>query len=576
MVMVEEPNSGSYAEQLGRLGKAVEASLTRLRKDRVPERIWKHDHTVWKPEPAGIANRLGWLHCHRTMRQKLPAVASLSKTVRREGFTRALLLGMGGSSLSAEVYRFIFGVGKDALDLSVLDSTDPGAVLETAGRHDPAKTLYLVSTKSGGTIETLSFFKYFYNEAVGALGARKAARHFVAVTDPGSSLAALAEGLGFRTTFLNDPDIGGRYSALSLFGLVPAALIGIDPTTLLDRAGTAAETLASGTPEDEVNNGVRMGAVFGTMARKGRDKLTLALSPALRSLGAWIEQLVAESTGKEGKGILPIDGEPLGPPEAYGDDRLFVALRMREEGGEDPALEALRRAGHPVLVRTLADPYELGAEFLRWEVATAVAGSLLDINPFDQPNVESAKVSARKMVEAFKMEGRIPTLDPDLEEDGITVFGETSASTPDEALSSFLSRTRKGGYVALQAFVQPTETVSEAFRALQAKARALTGRPVTLGWGPRFLHSTGQLHKGDAGRGRFVQFTGDMPADAPVPDEPGSSASSITFGILKTAQALGDRSALLDAGRRVLTLHLGGDVAGALERLTEALAAAQK
>jgi len=552
---------------LGAYQPAVDAALAEMRKNQVMARIWAHDHTVWKPEPAEITNRLGWLHIAEPMMEHVLRLEALAKDVRAAGYTHALLLGMGGSSLAPEVFRKTFGVKDGAaaltfaseghLDLAVLDSTDPGAVLSHAERLDPAHTLFIVATKSGGTAETLSFFKYFHNWVAEALGEEQAGEHFVATTDPGTKLVDLAERYHFRATFLNDPNIGGRYSALSYFGLVPAVLVGVDVRTLLNRAMAAACGSESCVLPNE-NPGARLGAVLGELAKAGRDKVTFVISPEIASFGDWVEQLIAESTGKEGQGIVPVVREPLGPPEVYGPDRLFVHLRLAGDDTHDAALKALEAAGHLVVRLNLQDRYDLGGQIFLWELATAVAGYRLGINPFNQPNVEAAKVLARQMIAEYMEKGTLPTTEP--------------APLTAEALHGFLAQAQPGSYVALQAYVQPTAHADVALAALRVRLRDKFHLATTVGYGPRFLHSTGQLHKGDAGRGLFVQLTADSPRDAPIPDEAGDPDSSITFGVLKMAQALGDQQALLDAGRRVIRFHLGEDVVGGLKRLTETLA----
>jgi len=506
-------------------------------------RIWARDHTLWKPQPTEIVNRLGWLDIAERMQGELPAIQALVEAVRAAGYTNVLLLGMGGSSLAPEVFSKTFGPQPGAPTLAVLDSTDPGAVLAFADRLLLDKTLFIVSTKSGGTVETLSFFKFFYNRVVEAVGTEHAGAHFMAITDPGSSLATLAADYHFRATFLNDPNIGGRYSALSFFGLVPAALLGIDLPTLLDRATAAARH----------NMGGDLGAIIGTLAREGRDKLTFFTSPQIASFGDWVEQLVAESTGKEGKGILPVVGEPIAPPTAYDDDRLFVHLSIAGDTSLDAELAALEAAGYPVLRLSLNDLYDLGAQFFTWELATAVAGHFLQVNPFDQPNVESAKVLARKMVKTYVETGMLPP-------------GEAVPPSAD-ALRRFMAQAHPGDYVALQAYIQPTPEADAALNALRLGLRDRYKLATTVGYGPRFLHSTGQLHKGDRGNGLFIQFTADAWRDAAIPDVAGQSGSAISFGVLEMAQALGDYQALRDAGRRVIRFHLGQDAVGELRRV---------
>lgn len=541
--------SADFAAQMQRASE-------RLAAERVYERILARDHTVWRPAPTEIANRLGWLDSPRVMRDAIGPIGQFVDAVRAEGYTHALMLGMGGSSLAPEVLRAIFGVADGFLDLSVLDSTQPAAVLAKARALDPARTLFLPATKSGGTVETLSLLKYFYNCTADALGPEETGRHFAAITDPGSGLEALAHRLGFRHIFRNDPNIGGRYSALSYYGLVAAGAIGADLGRLLNRAEQA---MADPQP------GIQLGAFLGAGALAGRDKLTLIASPAARPLGAWIEQLIAESTGKDGKGLLPVDLEPECPAHAYGPDRLFVHLRL--DAGADARAHAIAAAKHPLLRLQLADAYDLGAAFFHWEMAAAIAGFFLGIHPFDQPDVEAAKEQARRMVAAYQQRGALPAPAPDLV-DGLALYGPVQGTTLPEALTHFLAH---GEYIALQAHLPPTPATTAALQDMRRQLLAHTGLATTLGFGPRFLHSTGQLHKGDAGRGLFMQLTADAAEDAPIPDEAGAAASSITFGVLAQAQALGDRQALVDRGRAVLRIHLGADVAAGLAQLRRAL-----
>jgi transaldolase/glucose-6-phosphate isomerase len=561
---------GLMSADLFEYKSSVDTALSEMEEDQIMSRIWSIDYTVWKPEPEEITNRLGWLHITEKLLEDLPRLQSLTENVRLEGYTNALLLGMGGSSLAPEVFRNTFSVRKGYLDLTVLDSTDPGAVLSQAEKLNPSKTLFIVSTKSGGTVETLSFFKFFYNRVLEAVGAENAGAHFVAITDPGSHLAELAEKYEFRATFLNDPNIGGRYSALSYFGLVPASLIGMDVELLLERASNmVCNCEGCNNPISGDNHCAHLGAILGELAKAGRDKVTLITSPSIRSFGDWVEQLIAESTGKEGKGILPVVGETVGSPEVYGDDRLFVYLKLEGDETFDSTLKVLEDTSNPVVRLNLGDLYDLGEQFFLWEMATAVAGYRLGINPFDQPNVESAKVLARKMLTTYQEKGKLPVSNPVLSADGITVFGDVQANTPESALQSFLSQAQPGAYIALQAFVQPTQETDAALLRLRTSLRNETEMAVTTGYGPRFLHSTGQLHKGDAGRGLFIQFTSDSAQDVPIPDDAGASKSSINFGVLEMSAALGDNQALLDADRKVIRFHLGTDILGGLNLLSE-------
>ncbi len=553
---------------LGQYQTAITATHADLIQQKILPRIWQHDHTVWKPEPTEITNRLGWLHSPEVMQAAIPEINALVAEVRAADYTHALLLGMGGSSLAPEVFRFTFGVQPGYLDLAVLDSTHPAAVLHHAARLDFNQTLFIVSTKSGGTVETFSFFKYFYNEVLKTVGKDKAGEHFIAITDPGSGLADTAAKYHFRKTFLNDPNIGGRYSALSYFGLVPAALLGVDIALLLERTRAFANDMS------ENNSGLWLGAIMGELARAGRDKVTLVASRAIASFGSWAEQLIAESTGKEGVGILPVVEEKPGAPSAYAHDRVFVHLYLKNEHTHEAALAALAHAGQPVVQIEMRDAYDLGAEFFRWEVATIVASQRLGINPFDQPNVESAKVLARKMVAEFEASGKLPALTPTLLENGLTVYAEAAANSLAEILKNFLAQaqTRAGqvrSYVALQAYLAATPALEEALQQFAAKLRERHQLATTIGYGPRFLHSTGQLHKGDAGNGLFLQFTASLAHDAAIPNEAGTEASAMSFGTLVMAQALGDRQALLDNQRRVLRIDLGKDIVGGLNQLRQ-------
>jgi len=538
---------------LGGHDRVVAEALREIEVERIVARIWARDHTVWAPEPAGIANRLGWLDIAERMVSEQRRLAARADGVIRDGFTDVLLLGMGGSSLAPEVFGKVFG-GETAsrLRLAVLDSTDPGSVLAHAERLDPSRTLFVVSSKSGGTEETLSFFRFFYNWMADTVGPEQTGRHFVAITDPGSKLHTLAEELGFRASFLNDPEIGGRYAALSYVGLVPAALVGVDLERLLERA---CGMVASCRPERSTaeNPAAWLGAILGELAKAGRDKATFVLSPRVAAFGDWVEQLIAESTGKQGMGIVPVVGEPIGPPEVYGDDRLFVYLRLEGDVAYDRAVQALQEAGHPVVRFDLSDAYDLGGQFFLWELATAVAGHRLGSNPFDQPDVEAAKALARQAVGAYRETGRLPE--------------DVAAPPTAEALCDFLARAECGDYIAVQAFIQPTAENDRALLGLRKRMRDTMRLATTVGYGPRFLHSTGQLHKGGPAHGMFLQLTSDPLRDVAIPDAVGQSGSTMTFGLLKMAQALGDKQALENAGRRVARFHLGTDVTGGLENL---------
>lgn len=544
---------------LGPYEQRINDALAKARETGVMLRLRARDYTLWKPEPKDIANRLGWLDFAEEMECPLGKMRGFAEFLRRAGYTQALLLGMGGSSLAPEVFRRIFGVKEGYLDLAVLDTTDPGAIESLSALLDPGRTLFIVATKSGDTVETLSLFKFFFSRLVDQYGFLEAGKHFIAITDPESPLETTAGKCHFRATFFNDPMIGGRYSALSFFGLVPAALIGLDLHRLLEGANTLLKN-------EENEDSLRLGVIMGELAKAGRDKLTFLASPAVAAFGDWMEQLVAESTGKEGKGILPVVGEPPGPPEVYGPDRLFVALSLAADPVPESLLDGLEKAGHPVVRLRLDDLYDLGEQILLWEMATAVAGHCLGINPFDQPNVEAAKVLARQMVSEYEEKGSLPAETPAVSDEGTAVYGDLAASSPEEALLGFLGQALPGDYIALQAYLTQEEATDELLSPLRSALRDRFRLATTVGYGPRFLHSTGQLHKGDGGRGLFIQLTADDKQDMAIPNDK-FLPSAVTFGILKSAQAMGDRRALKAAGRRVIRFHLGSDVPGGLKRL---------
>jgi glucose-6-phosphate isomerase len=488
------------------------------------------------------------------MRGQVDDLRAFAEEIRRAGFTRAVLCGMGGSSLAPEVLRETFGVAKGAIPVAVLDSTDPAAVRAAEAGSDPARTLYIISSKSGGTTEPNVFFQYFWDRVSRVRGER-AGENFIAITDPGTAMERRAREHAFRRVFLNPPDIGGRYSALSFFGLVPAALMGVDLGRLLDRAKRMMRACGPAVSAAQ-NPGLHLGAVIGALAQTGRDKLTFVLSDRIATFGYWIEQLIAESTGKEQKGIIPVEGEPLGRPTSYGKDRVFVHLRLGAQ--HDRAVRTLARAGHPVVELRLADPYDLGGEFVRWEIATAAAGFVLDIDPFDQPNVQESKDNTVRLLTAYAANGALP--DPG---------GALPAAAPDFAarLLAHLRSTRAGDYVALTAYFARTAAREKLLRELRRAIRDRFKVATTVGYGPRFLHSTGQLHKGGPANGVFIQLSADDPQDVPVPGE------SYTFGVLKAAQALGDYESLASRGRRVLRVALGADVEGGLRAALTALTA---
>jgi glucose-6-phosphate isomerase len=566
--------------ELGGYSNALEQGLAIVQEQDILKRLWKHDHTVWKSEPNEIANRLGWLHVAAEMKEVVPELKRFADEIRESGFQTIVLLGMGGSSLAPDVFQTTFGSADRYPGLFVLDSTDPGAILNLVEKIDIAKTIFIVSTKSGSTVETLSLFKFMYTKIADAVGVDQAGMHFVAVTDPGSNLEKLAKKVRFRRIFLNNPDIGGRYSALSYFGMVPAALIGMDIDVLLDRALSVARASSEEVNVNEIP-AAKLGIALGELAKAGRDKLTFIISQEIESFGDWVEQLIAESTGKEGVGILPVVGEKLAAPHTYGDDRVFVWFHLKGDDSLTKAFESLIEAGHPVIEIVLGDVYDIGGQFFLWEMATAIAGQRLGINPFDQPNVESAKVKAREMMAAYQEQGQLPAEAPLFEVDGINVYtiasgisfpAEEDPPSLKEIFNGFLGTADPGAYFTVQAYLPDTDETYEVLSVLRHGLRDRTGFATTLGFGPRFLHSTGQMHKGDSGNGLFIQITSEKSADLEIPDEAGDDESSISFGVLIQAQALGDRRALQEEGRKVVRFHLDGDVQGDIQKLTDAVA----
>ena len=542
----------------------VNETLDRLEENDFLERLWQKDYTLWSDAPTEISNRLGWLDLARAMEEEVARLRKFANGLVEEDFREAILLGMGGSSLAPELFAQTFGTRDGHLQLSVLDSTDPSAIRAVRDRLDAERTLFIVSSKSGSTVETISLSKYFYNWMSEAVEGQSVGDHFIAITDAGSKLEALARKLNFRAVFLSDPNVGGRYSALSHFGLVPAALAGVDLRELLARA----QQIHSA---DDAVDAMHLGAVMGTMALSGRDKMTLIISPEIASFGNWVEQLIAESTGKAGKGILPVVGEPLMAPDHYNHDRLFVFMLLDGAPGIDETIEPISQAGHPVVTITVPDRYALGEQFVAWEVATAVAGHVLGIQPFNQPNVESAKKRAGEMLAIYKSRGQLPGNVSRLKGVGGIEVQELvlPADTPVEALENFLDGASPEGYVAVQAYVAPTVDTDHALARFRAYINDQTGLAVTVGYGPRFLHSTGQLHKGDAGNGSFIQLVSEPLADIPIPEEAGHPESAVTFGVLKVAQALGDARALRDANRRVIRFSFGEEPKHAIALLMQ-------
>lgn len=523
----------SRSHNLGQFEAPVDAALADMAQRRLLARMWKKDYRVWKPTPTEITDRLGWLTVAEQMQERVGVLKHFAGAVRDAGFRYVVVLGMGGSSLGPEVLRQTFGASRGFLKPFVLDSTVPGAVRDVHDAIEPARTLFIVSSKSGGTIEVMSLFAYFWNVVARARGG-SGGNQFVAITDPDTSLGTLGHDRGFRTTFLNPPDIGGRYSVLSYFGLVPAALMGADVERLLERA-IQMTRLCGPTIQPQQNPGAFLGAVMGVLGQAGRNKVTLITSPKIRSFGLWAEQLLAESTGKEDKGLIPVAQEPMVPPSAYGPDRLFVALRLDGDANEnvDRHVAALKRAGHPVVQLRLRDRFDLGGEFFRWEFATAIAGQYLRIHPFDQPNVQESKDNTKRVLEQFQREGHLPDI------------------KRNSALEELCAQVKPGDYFAVLAYLRPSAKIDAALKAFRRRMMTRYRIATTAGYGPRYLHSTGQLHKGGPSQGMFLELTEPPSRDLKIPDAP------YTFGILAQAQAVGDVQSLQAHGRPVVHLALG-------------------
>ena len=552
------------ASELNRLAADWESD------DRV-SRLWHGDATLWTGADEG--RWLGWLRAVPASDSAMESLRKLAHDVAAGGFEHAVLMGMGGSSLCPDVLRQCFARPTGAQQLRVIDSTDPAQVRAVDERIDYRRTLFIVSSKSGTTLEPDLFLRYFAARARQELGGQVGAR-FVAVTDPDSQLDRLAQAERFGHLFHGVPSIGGRFSALSNFGLVPAAVIGLDVERFVARAAAMRAACEPDVPLRE-NPGATLGLLLAAGARAGRDKLTFVMSPAYRPLGAWLEQLLAESTGKNGAGLIPVDGEELGPPEVYGKDRLFVHVRdlAAPDAEQDRAVEELEAAGQPVIRLALRDGYDLAAEFYRWEFATAVAGSAMGINPFDQPDVEASKVETRRLTAAYEADGALPAEEPLVRDGQIAVYADRLNAAALEAdarngsaedlLAAHINRIGPGDYFALLAYVQMSDIHARPLQRIRHTVRDACGAATSVGFGPRFLHSTGQLYKGGPNTGVFVQITCDDEADLPVPGR------GYSFGVVKSAQARGDYEVLSDRGRRLLRLHLAGDVANGLNRIAD-------
>jgi transaldolase / glucose-6-phosphate isomerase len=549
--------------------KLVADSLESWRHDGKVRWLWAGDARLWTGSDE--TKWLGWLNIVEEQRKKISSLSSLAEDIR-QGFSHVVLLGMGGSSLGPEVFAETFGLQDGRPTLLVLDSTDPAQIRTIESKIDPARTLFIVSSKSGSTLEPNILKQYFFECVTRAVGADQAGSRFIAITDPGSKLQAIAERDRFRHIAFGIPSIGGRYSVLSDFGLVPAAAMGLNIDRLLSAAEIMVRSCAANVPPAH-NPAVVLGTVLGVLGKSGHDKITIVASPGIADFGAWLEQLLAESTGKHGKGLIPVDAEPLGPPDVYGTDRLFVYVRLLSEAdaGQDDAVGALEAIGHPVVRITVTDRYHIGQEFFRWEFATAVAGSILGINPFDQPDVEASKDRTRELTTAYEQTGQLRPEASFFEESGLTFFADekntkalAKAHTLVEVLAAHFARIRAGDYCALLAYVERNKRHRDALQEIRVLIRDRKRIATCLGFGPRFLHSTGQAYKGGPNTGVFLQITCDDPPDVQVPDQ------KYTFGVVIAAEARGDFEVLADRGRRVLRVHLGEHVAAGLTTLKDA------
>jgi len=563
--MPDTQHSATY--HLGQYQPAVEAEINQLNSQDFTNRFWHKDATLWTQDAEAqqsIRSFMGWLDSPEVLSKAVGDIQQFVQEVKAAGFQHVVVMGMGGSTMAPIVFERSFQ--QNGLPLSILDTTDPGTVAELEKSIPLEHTLFIVASKSGTTAEPLAFGDYFYDK-VKAIKGDKAGENFVAITDPGSKFVTQATQEGYRKIFLNFAEVGGRFSALTYFGMVPAALYGVDINAMLRGAVEMMRACGAQGPVAD-NPGLKLGATMGVLAKQGRDKLTLITPTSLSSLGLWLEQLLAESTGKEGKGILPVAGEPLGRPDEYGQDRVFVYVGYESEADQAniDKLTALEQAGHPVIIIRLKDTLELGSEFYRWEIGTAVAGIVLGINPFDQPNVQAAKTATDKLMKEVTEKGQLPSPgQPAASQDGISYYGDVTGADAAGVLQAFFAQAQPGNFMTLQAYLHENEALNKSlaeFRQLvQDKLRIAT----TSGYGPRFLHSTGQYHKGGPNHGLFVQFTADHPQDLPLPGR------TYTFGTFENAQAQGDLQALRDNGRRALHIHLGPQPEQALQTVLTAL-----
>jgi len=552
------------------LADAVAASLEDWKKNNKVARLWQKDASLWSGTDEG--NWLGWLTITEDQLSHIDALKQIAKDVKKSRFKHALLLGMGGSSLCPEVLRMTFGKIKGFPELHVLDSTDPAQIMAIEAQVDLKSTICIVSSKSGSTLEPNIYKQYFFERVKAKVGEKEAGNRFIAITDPGSKMQQVAEADKFRKIFMGVPSIGGRYSAISNFGMVPAAVMGLDVAKFLKNTEEMVQACGAPTSADS-NPGVILGTILGVAANQGRDKITIIASPGISDLGAWLEQLIAESTGKIGKGIIPVDRERLAKPAVYGNDRVFAYLRLatKPNKAQDAAVAALEKAGHPVVRISLPNIYNLGQEFFRWEIATAVAGSIIGINAFNQPDVEASKIETKKLTSQYETTGSLPPEVPFFEASGIKLFADEKnvavvhGPTLVDVLKAHLSRLKAGDYFGVLGYITMNPANEKSLQAIRHALRDKKKVATVLGFGPRFLHSTGQAYKGGPNSGVFLQITCDDAKDLQVPGQ------KYTFGIVKAAQARGDFAVLAERGRRALRVHLGKNLKSGLATLTKAV-----
>lgn len=556
-----------YSEHLGVHAGSFNDRLSKAVLQNLPGDIWSKNHRLWQNDPDEVSNRLGWLDLPDSMADAISSIEGFSKSVKDDGFTKVLLIGMGGSSLGPEFFEKTFS-REGQLSFEVLDTTSPDAIKKVESSIAPDTTLVVVSTKSGTTIETLSLMRYFYRRFSKALGQKRAGSSFVAITDPGSDLQKTAERLKFREVFLNDPNVGGRFSVLSFFGLVPASLIGMDLKKLLG----SAKSCAVSTTLNDVNENIplRLGLLIGHLASQNIDKMGIITSQSVRYFACWVEQLIAESLGKKGQGVLPVIESGFSSGREYGQDRFFLFIKTKGDRKLQTQLDSALSRGFPVICIEIEDLYDFGRQIFSWEFATAVCGAVLGINPFDQPDVEHSKRHAKDFVNEYIKSGIMSDVKPLFEDQGLRIFSNANLSGLGEFKRWLFSKAgEKGVYLSLQAFIPPCCEHAGSLDRLAQQLSIKLNISVTFGFGPRYLHSTGQLHKGDGGRGIFIQLVSIPEVDLPIPNEPLSGGSSITFGTLFKAQSLGDYLALSAAGRSVARIELRDGIDNGLSKIAE-------